>query len=362
MARQNRSHCGKSRDDALKPSVLLFYVATLTPVPLISLAALYGGAFVWLALLYLTVFTFVMDHLIAAVPQPVDQPSEFPASDGLTLTLALAHFLILGLTVWALTANTALATGEKIGLFFAAGLFLGQISNANAHELIHRPGWLMFTIGKCVFISLQFGHHCSAHRLVHHVYVGTDADPNTPRLNESLYHFIGRAWIGSFKAGYAAERRLRSTNGARATPYFQYVFGSALLLAVCFILGGTTALILYLALTAYTSFQLLSSDYVQHYGLRRGRDSSGRPVPVSESHSWNAPQVFSAHMMLNAPRHSDHHLHPSTEFPDLQLTPEMPLLPHSLPVMGALALFPKTWRRVMNPRVAKVNAASPISG
>jgi alkane 1-monooxygenase len=58
--------------------------------------------------------------------------------------------------------------------------------------------------------------------------------------------------------------------------------------------------------------------------------------------------------MLNAPRHSDHHMHPARSFPALELSAEnMPILPHSLPVMACLALVPGLWRKVMDRRVAK---------
>jgi alkane 1-monooxygenase len=62
-------------------------------------------------------------------------------------------------------------------------------------------------------------------------------------------------------------------------------------------------------------------------------------------------------MMLNAPRHSDHHMHPTRSFPTLELSGnDMPMLPHALPVMACLALVPKLWRRIMDRRVAKWTA------
>jgi len=94
------------------------------------------------------------------------------------------------------------------------------------------------------------------------------------------------------------------------------------------------------------------SDYVQHYGLRRTVGPDGRPEPVGPRHSWNAPHWFTSALMLNAPRHSDHHAHPSRPYPELTLpAPDTaPTLPHSLPVMACLALWPSQWRRVMDPR------------
>jgi alkane 1-monooxygenase len=75
---------------------------------------------------------------------------------------------------------------------------------------------------------------------------------------------------------------------------------------------------------------------------------------VGPQHSWNAPAWYSSAMMLNAPRHSDHHMRPSRAFPALKLTPgTMPMLPRSLPVMAVLALVPPLWRRVMDRRVAR---------
>ena len=47
------------------------------------------------------------------------------------------------------------------------------------------------------------------------------------------------------------------------------------------------------------------------------------------------------------------HLNPLRPYPVLQLdTKTMPILPHSLPVMGMLAFLPSLWRRVMDPKVA----------
>jgi alkane 1-monooxygenase len=60
--------------------------------------------------------------------------------------------------------------------------------------------------------------------------------------------------------------------------------------------------------------------------------------------------------MLNAPRHSDHHAHPSRPYAVLRLS-DGPLLPRSLPVMAGVALFPRRWRRMMDPLVAKWQAA-----
>ena len=133
--------------------------------------------------------------------------------------------------------------------------------------------------------------------------------------------------------------------------------GGALCLVLAALLAGLAGVIAYVALASYSTMQLLLSDYVQHYGLQRATKANGKPVPVGPEHSWNAPQLYTSALMLNAPRHSDHHITPTRDYPALRLQRgTMPMLPRSLPLMATLALWPRMWRRVMDPRVAKLRA------
>jgi alkane 1-monooxygenase len=331
--------------------MLLFATYTLIPVGLIGLGAVWGGLCVVLAVLYLTALTATLDLFVARVAKPLPE-SEFPAATGLSVTLALVHFVLLGLVVIVLAGNT-LVLAEKLALFAAAGLFFGQVSNSNAHELIHRSGRGLHALGMWVYISLLFGHHTSAHPLVHHRLVATRADPSTARLGESLYRFMGRAWVGSFRAGFRAESaRLAQTGRAWwRHPYLLYFGGAALFIILAQSFGG---LLPYLGLVGFAQLQLLMSDYVQHYGLTRALGPQGKPEPMGPAHSWNAPHLASSALMLHAPRHSDHHAKPALPYPALGLPSGAPMLPRSLPVMACVALYPRLWRRVMDPLVARI--------
>jgi alkane 1-monooxygenase len=331
-------------------AALAFSATSLLPVPLLALAAMLGGGWAWLALVYLTLFTFAMDEMIAWVAP--DGGREFPAADLLSVVLALAHLALMALVVMAFGRGLGLA--EAVALFLATGLFFGQVGNSNAHELIHRGSRRLHGIGKWVYISLGFGHHTSAHPLVHHVHVGSDADPNSARGGEGYYRFVLRAWPGSFRAGLAAESARRRGRPLWQHPYLQYFAGAGLFAGLALWLGGLAGLLVWLGLCAFAQSQLLLSDYVQHYGLRRRVMANGRLEKVGPQHSWNAPHRFSSNLMLNAPRHSDHHAHPGRKFPELRLhgADEAPTLPHSLPAMSLLALAPPLWRWAMDPRVA----------
>ena len=333
---------------------LEFGLATLTPAALLALGAVHGGVWVVLALLYLTAMVSLLDRLV----KRESAAREDGTGDALSVLIALTHFVLLPLITWALVSDH-LGVAAKAGLFVAAGFWFGQISNANAHELIHRRSRILHRLGMWVYVTLLFGHHTSAHVLVHHIHVGTRADPNTSRKGESLYRYMRRAWVGSFRAGYRAEaaRLKRIGRPAWRNPYVVYVGGALVCLVLALIIGGLPASLAYLALCAHAQSQLLMSDYVQHYGLMRATDADGKPEPVSARHSWNSPHWFSSAMMLNATRHSDHHARPAKPYPALTIPEDAPMLPRPLPLMASVALFPPLWRRIMDPRVERVQRA-----
>jgi len=332
----------------------LFATVTLAAPLLIAAGAVWGGVWAVAGLVWMTALTASLDELITATLPSVDG-DEFPAADALSLALALAHLGVWGLVVMAFGGATDLETWEKAAVFAGAGLFMGQVSNSNAHELIHRPGRWLRRAGRWIYISMLFGHHFSAHTLVHHIHVGTAKDPSTARYGESFYRFFIRAWKGGFREGLRAENKRfpRLNRPAWRHPYVAYMGGAAGFIVFSGLIGGPKGVLAAVCLAGFSQTQLMLSDYVQHYGLSRRILHNDKPEPVTARHSWNAPHLMSSALMLNAPRHSDHHANPSRAYPALRLDDTMPMLPRSLPVMACVALYPRLWRRVMNPRAAE---------
>lgn len=336
--------------------MLLFAIATLSPFVLIGLAALFGGVWGWLALGYIMVLVFLLDRLIAVQMHNADPEAEFPAADTLLITLGFCHFALLAISLWAVAGATGLTLTEKVLVALPSALVFGQISHPAAHELIHRPARRMRLLGRWIYTSILFGHHASSHLRVHHIHVGSKGDPNSARQGEGFWRFLLRAWPSGFRAGLTAENRLRRSrpNALRNHPYTLYILGGIWLCLASVALWGWAGLVALVFMATYAQIQILLSDYVQHYGLRRATLADGTLEPVGPQHSWNAPHWYSSAMTLNAPRHSDHHVTPSRPYPALQLSPErMPYLPHSLPVMAVVALLPPMWKRVMDPLLAQ---------
>ncbi|MDM7932371.1 alkane 1-monooxygenase [Tabrizicola sp.] len=339
--------------------VAAFAVVALLPLPLIGLGAMQGGLWLWLAFLYMAVLTLVLDQLIPLTSGSAEG-AEFPAADALLVSVALGQLAALPVAVWAIAGDSGLSALERVLLFLAAGFWFGQVAHPAAHELIHRPRRELFRLGAAVYVSLLFGQHVSAHRLVHHRHVASPQDPNTARAGEGFYRFALRAWRGSFVQGMQAETDLRarsSWSGSWPTPhpFAVYLAGSVVALALAMMIAGLPGLAVWVGLALHAQSQILLSDYVQHYGLTRATRPDGRLEPVGPKHSWNTAHWFSSALMLNAPRHSDHHANPSRPFPALRLPPEdeAPRLPWPLPLACAMALSPRLWRRAIRPHLAK---------
>lgn len=358
----------------MKPiSVPVFAVVAASPLAMLLLACLWGGVWVWAALAYMALATVAVDSLLpwaageaeAAVEAEAGaEAGEFPAADMLLAVLAIGALLALPVLVRIVAGPGDLGLGGRLALFLAGGLWFGQVAHPAAHELIHRRGRLLYGLGVAVYAVLLFGHHASAHRLVHHRDVASGLDPNSARLGEGYYRFLARAWPGSIRAGFAAERALRGGHRLRGAkglnPYGIYAGGAVQGLGLGFVIAGWPGLLVWAAFGLHFGAQVLLSDYVQHYGLTRAMARPGAKLePVGLAHSWNAPHWFSSALMLNATRHSDHHGHPARAYPALQLAPGAPMLPWPLPVACLVALFPPRWRRVMQPLVAGVARTKP---
>ena len=337
--------------------VTLFAIAAASPLALLALGILWGGIWPLLALAYVACAAVTLDLLIPRTAGPSDD-SEFPAADALLIVLGLSALAALPLLTWAIAGASGLSLPARTALFFAGGMWFGQVAHPAAHELIHRSR-PHFGLGVAVYTALLFGHHASAHRLVHHRLVASPQDPNTARANEGYYHFLRRAWTASFRQGWRAETALRArakTPGLH--PYAIYVGGAALALTLATLIAGLPGLLIWTGLGLHAGAQILLSDYVQHYGLTRRTMPNGKLEPTGAAHSWNTPHWFSSALMLNAPRHSDHHANPQRPFPALRLPADAPLLPWPLPLACLIALVPPLWHRRMRPELARQTGLS----
>lgn len=356
------------------PKVGSFALVAFSPVPLIVLGALFGGLWPWLALAWITVGVFLLDRRLPKPAPDAPEGAEFPGAETLLKALAITHFVVLVLVVGALAGFAGIDGPARLALWLASGLWVGLVVHACAHALIHQTDRKLFALGKWVYISVLYGHHTSAHRLGHHRAVATPDDPATATLGESFWAYAPRAWIGNFRAGYAQEKARQAARNAtetgkpglrrkiaRLNPYVLYVLGGSWFVIGAGLFFGWGGMLAYVLLCLCAQTAMLATDYVQHYGLLRWETGPGAFADVTEAHGWDAPATVSGLLLLNAPRASDHHLHPGRPYPALRLgdmtAPGRAILPHSLPAMAGLALMPHRWQREMDHRVLALRKA-----
>jgi alkane 1-monooxygenase len=107
-------------------------------------------------------------------------------------------------------------------------------------------------------------------------------------------------------------------------------------------------------LAATIGFVLLECvNYIEHYGLHRKLNSSGRYEKVTPMHSWNSNHLLGRGILFNLSRHSDHHHMVSKKYQSLESHDIAPQMPTGYPGMILLGLIPHLWFRVMDKRIPK---------
>jgi alkane 1-monooxygenase len=266
------------------------------------------------------------------------------------LQLPLQAALLIG----AVDLAPELPMGQLLVFAFAVGTVTGGLGITIAHELGHRASRLDRAIAKALLVSVAYGHFFVEHVRGHHVRVGTPDDPATAPRGMSVYRFIPRSVIGSFRHAWRLERMRLERAGRSAWHPSNWVLSGSLLavglLVLAWLVAGPHGALLF-AVQAVWAFVLLEIiNYIEHYGLRRRR-VGGRYEPVREEHSWNADFAVSNWVLFNLQLHSDHHAHMNKAFEQLRTVSDAPQLPAGYPTMVLLALLPPLWFAVMEPRV-----------
>jgi alkane 1-monooxygenase len=334
-------------------------------VPLLLSGAAFGGWWLVLVPAYGWVVSSLVDGIAGPDSTSLDPLTPDPALHwyrAVTLVWLPVQLALIVVCLTAVGPDSTLTLTEQAGLMVCLGVVTGGVGINFAHELVHRSGRLEAALGEALLISVLYGHFRSEHLLVHHRHVGTPRDPVTARYNESFYRFFPRVLAGCLVSAWSVERDRLARRGLpvwhRSNPFWRYGGGGLACLAVAVALAGPAGAGWYLLQAFVAVWQLEVVNYVEHYGLTRRHLGGGRYEPVRPWHSWNSTHRMTNFLLINLQRHSDHHIRPDRRFPLLQTYPDetAPRLPYGYPLMTAIALHPRLWRRMMNPRVRRWRA------
>lgn len=346
----------------------LRYLGTHLLIALTLCGLLLGGALSWMGLSAAVLVWIGADALSDAVP---DGPSpelgwvldiilySFLPSVGLLCvvyawSLADDDLFGIGQTVHALTGVDILQSRSErsflallgAALSFALAIALGAI--LTAHELVHRTrDAIAMFMGRWLLAMAWNATLEVAHVYGHHRDVGTAADPATARRGENVYRFAIRSTLGQVRQAWRIEMaRLRN-----ASLHVRYLSANKVTrgfirsssVAVFFAwAAGPLGLSMFLFASVVNKLVLEALNYIEHYGLVRAQNE-----PYGLHHAWDTDRRVSHVVLLNLPRHSEHHLDSSVRFQALTRDRSSPLLPCGYLAGLLLSLFPPLWRKAM---------------
>jgi alkane 1-monooxygenase len=254
----------------------------------------------------------------------------------------------------ALWSSGDLSFAESLGLAISVAM-VGGIAINTAHELGHKRKSYERWLSKIALSQTGYGHFFIEHNRGHHVRVATPEDPASSRLGESFWEFLPRTVTGSLRSSIELERvrldRLEKPFWTISNDILNAWAMTVVLFAGLTVVFGW-AVLPWLVVQAVAGFSLLEVvNYLEHYGLLRIREESGRYERCAPEHSWNSNNIASNVFLYHLQRHSDHHANPVRRYQALRHFDEVPELPSGYATMIVCAYVPPLWRRVMDRRV-----------
>ncbi len=243
----------------------------------------------------------------------------------------------------------------QLGWLISVGAIGGILPINAGHELVHKPTRLEQTTGGLVLATVCYGSFKTEHVYGHHAWVSTPRDHSSAPRGANIYTFVPDSIFHNVLGGFTLEAARLARRGFKAfswrneliwwtltscalTVFFGWKFG---LLGVVFFLAQSLIAIVHLEII----------NYVEHYGLSRNLEPSGRFEKVTPMHSWNSSYFFTNAFLFQLQRHSDHHANAARRYQDLRHHDGAPQLPGGYGAMLLLALVPPLWRMVIHPRL-----------
>jgi len=340
----------------------LWLLSVLSPsAPLIAALAIYfTGNHIWAAAPL--VFYFVGVPLLDAffgedTNNPPEEVVDLLSQDTyyrilLFVSIPVFYASFLGAIIIVMTADMPL--WADIVLITSAGVSSGSGITVG-HELGHKYNFINQLGSKIILALTGYGHFTIEHNRGHHVLVATPEDPASAKMGESVFRFALREIPGAAVRGWELEKARLKKKG-----FGFWHYRNDILQSYTITLSISTALIFAFGWVVLPFFiwhhlggwmQLTFANYVEHYGLLRGKKENGRYEPCEPHHSWNTNHIVSNLMLFHLQRHSDHHANPQRPYQALRNFNELPRLPSGYPGSYVLATFPPLWFSIMDKKV-----------
>ncbi len=317
-----------------------------------------GGFYNYLAV----IFTFIFIPLLEILVKKSDEKySEEEKKNRLLdpffdLLLYLNIPIVFGIFFFSIDklAFTS-SVSDIVGIILSASIVMATNGINVGHELGHRKSIIARTCSKILYLPSQYMHFYIEHNFGHHINVATPEDPATARYKQTLYSFwvtsVIRTYISAWKIQLRLLRVSKKSFLSIKNDMIFYTFFQIIFLLFIYYNFGLYLTILSLVMSVVSFLFLETINYVEHYGLLRKKELSGRYERVKPHHSWNSNHTIGRIVLYELTRHSDHHFKSSKKYQVLESLEDCPHLPYGYPTSILLSLIPPVWFRIMNPLV-----------
>lgn len=317
-----------------------------------------GGFYNYLAV----VFTFIFIPILEIIVKKSDEEyTEEEKKSRLLdpffdLLLYLNIPIVFGIFFFSLDKLAFTSSlSDIIGIILSASIVMATNGINVGHELGHRKSIIARTCAKLLYLPCQYMHFYIEHNFGHHINVATPEDPATARYKQTLYSFWITSVVRTYVSAWEIQLKLlkvskRNFFSIKNDMVFYTLFQTTFLAFVYYNFG--LYLTLLSILMSVISFLFLETiNYVEHYGLLRKKEPSGRYERVKPHHSWNSNHTIGRIVLYELTRHSDHHFKSSKKYQVLESLDDCPHLPYGYPTSILLSFIPPLWFSIMNPLV-----------
>jgi len=340
-------------------NILSFSIVYLVPFS-VYIGYRLGGVYTFTTPLFIFGIVPLLDFIIGKDTRNPSEAAEkaLDADTRYKLLTMLCAPIQLAVVFWGadIVSNGGLSSVEKIGFILSVGISSGVLGINVAHELAHRVNEKAEpSLSKIMLWTVWYVHWSLEHVVGHHRRVATPEDPATARLGESFYAFWPRTVFGGFNSAWEFEAgRMKKQNKpvwSLSNPMAVALFAQTVyIIFIAAIFGGMG--VIYIIAQSLIAISLLEIvNYVEHYGLLRKKTAPDKYEPVRPWHSWNSSNWLTNRFLFNLQRHSDHHYRPGRRYQLLRHYDESPQLPTGYAGMILLAIIPRLWRKIMDPRI-----------
>lgn len=305
-----------------------------------------GGAYAWLGF---AVLMWILCFDAFLKPSHHKRDTRFPwLYDTIITCTVLACFANIFYYAYLAGSGHFVGTASQLGAFFGTVMIGFVIGAPPVHELFHREGIALRTLGRIGQCLVFDPWREITHVVTHHMHTATPTDPDYARRGDTVYGHFMRTFPGQWKESYHLEKMMWTKRGRkwydlRNAWVFKVAYFSlfiALLFAVGGLVGGALACA---SLILGPRMQLEVFNYCNHYGL-----VSATPGRFKKHHTWNHLTPYTRILALEITNHAGHHDDSYKPFYELEPDEKGPKQPPFI-LCVIMAFVPPLFMMAMKP-------------